>query len=421
VLRAAGTPMTAIAAVLRPVLPAVTTGSEWPLTRPNDRHPVPAWAVAAILGGSLAAAAAAGGAVLTALVSRSVVVPPKHPAEDARIESVDLQGGTITLRATADTLLPGRYSMWFDRNGGHARIGEIISVSQGSVTRSVLGVDYGDLELASTGRISGWYYLHPREFPFAYRDVSIPTPLGDAPAWLIPSADPESKRWVIQVHGRAVRRGETLRASRVFHESGYTSLLVSYRNDGDAPRSADGRFRLGDTEWEDVDAALAYAVSAGATSVVLMGWSMGGATVLQVATRSSMRHLIEGIVLDSPVIDWHETVRYRSTQLHIPVPVQNAALATLTHDWGNVATGLETSVDLDRLDFVARSGELDVRTLLLHSDDDGYVSSTSSRQLAAMRPDIVTFVPFSIARHTKLWNYDPERWTESIRTWLKRL
>jgi pimeloyl-ACP methyl ester carboxylesterase len=391
------------------------------VTRADDRRPVPAWAVTAIVAGALAAATAAAAAVLAALVSRSVVVPPKKPAEDVRIFSVDLEAGTITLRATADTLLPGRYSLWFDRNGGHARIGEVISVSQGSVTRSVLEVDYGDLELASTGRISGWYYLHPREFPFPYRDISVRTPLGDAPAWLIPSADPASTRWVIQVHGRAVRRAETLRATRVFHESGFTSLLVSYRNDGDAPRSSDGRFRLGETEWEDVDAALAYAVSAGATSVVLMGWSMGGATVLQVATRSSMRHLIEGIVLDSPVIDWHETLRYRSTQLHIPVPVQNAALATLTHDWGGVATGLETSVDLDRLDFVARSGELETRTLLLHSDDDGYVSSTSSRRLAEMRPDIVTFVPFSIARHTKLWNYDPERWTESIRTWLERL
>ncbi|PPF64481.1 alpha/beta hydrolase [Clavibacter michiganensis] len=388
------------------------------MTAPDDRRPVPVWAIATIAAGALAAATAAAAAVLTTLVSRSVVVPPKHPSEDATIESVDLEAGTITLRATADTLLPGRYSLWFDRSGGHARIGEIISVADGAVTRSILEVDFGDLEQASTGRISGWFFLHPREFPFPYRNVSIATPVGDAPAWLIPAADPDSTRWVIQVHGRAVRRAETLRASRVFHEAGYTSLLVSYRNDGDAPRSSDGRFRLGETEWEDVDAALAYAVEAGATSVILMGWSMGGATVLQVATRSRLKHVIDGVVLDSPVIDWHETLRYRSTQLGIPAPVQTAALATLTHEWGTVATGLETAVDLDRLDFVARSAELDTRILLLHSDDDGYVSSVSSRKLANLRADIVTFVPFSIARHTKLWNYDPERWNEAIRAWL---
>jgi pimeloyl-ACP methyl ester carboxylesterase len=389
-------------------------------TRQTDRD-VPAWVLATAAIGAAAALAAAAGAVLTTLVTRSVVVPPRKPAEDTRIESVDLDAGTITLHATADTLLPGRYSLWFDHSGGHARLGEIIEVSAGLVTRSLLGVDYGDIELARTGRISGWYYLHPREFPFGYRDVSIPTPLGGAPAWLIPAEDPRSTKWVIQVHGRAVRRGETLRASRVFRESGYNSLLVSYRNDGDAPRSADGRFRLGDTEWKDVDAALGYAAQHGASSVVLMGWSMGGATVLQLATRSAKRELIAGIVLDSPVIDWHETLRYRSSQLGVPAPVQTAALAALSHDWGNLATGLEASVDLDRLDFVARSGELTQKILLLHSDDDGYVSSVSSRELAQRRPDLVTFVPFSIARHTKLWNYDPERWTEAIRDWLSRL
>lgn len=121
------------------------------------------------------------------------------------------------------------------------------------------------------------------------------------------------------------------------------------------------------------------------------------------------------------MIDWHETLRYRSAQMRIPTPVQEAALATLSHGWGGIATGLEASVDLDRLDFVARSGDLEKKTLLLHSDDDGYVSSVSSRALAEMRPDIVTFVPFSVARHTKLWNYDPERWTDSIRSWLSAL
>jgi hypothetical protein len=30
----------------------------------------------------------------------------------------------------------------------------------------------------------------------------------------------------------------------------------------------------------------------------------------------------------------------------------------------------------------------------------------ASRALAAACPDIVTYVPFSFARHTKLWNYD---------------
>jgi pimeloyl-ACP methyl ester carboxylesterase len=59
--------------------------------------------------------------------------------------------------------------------------------------------------------------------------------------------------------------------------------------------------------------------------------------------------------------------------------------------------------------------------LLLHSDDDGFVPSTASRALAVARPDIVTFEEFTTARHTKLWNYDAERWNGAIRRWLQKL
>ncbi|MCU1507048.1 MAG: alpha/beta fold hydrolase, partial [Microbacteriaceae bacterium] len=34
------------------------------------------------------------------------------------------------------------------------------------------------------------------------------------------------------------------------------------------------------------------------------------------------------------------------------------------------------------------------------------------------RPDIVTLEAFTVARHTKLWNYDPDRWNRAIDGWL---
>ena len=52
---------------------------------------------------------------------------------------------------------------------------------------------------------------------------------------------------------------------------GYTSLMVSYRNDGDAPRSDDHRYALGDREWLDVEAAIEYALEHGANDIVLLG------------------------------------------------------------------------------------------------------------------------------------------------------
>jgi len=218
-----------------------------------------------------------------------------------------------------------------------------------------------------------------------------------------------------------VRREETLRSIPVFREEGYNSLLVSYRNDGDAPATADNRYSLGDTEWHDVEAAMRYAVDHGATRVVLMGWSMGGATVLQAVTRSSLSDLVVGVVLESPVVDWITALHYQGMAYKLPRVVRLTILDLLSSRWSRFLTGQAAPIDLRRLDFVARARELSKPVLLLHSDDDGFVPSTASRALAVARPDIVTFVEFTTARHTKLWNYDADRWNGAITRWLEML
>jgi len=363
----------------------------------------------------IAALAAAAAAAITVRIAREVVTPPKTREEDIRVVAVS--ASTITLTSTKDSLLPGRYGLWFDGGDGHAHIGPIVSSDAHGVTRELLSVDFGVLGAGARARLNGWYYLGPKELGFAYDDVVVDTELGPAPAWLIP-AEEETGRWVIQVHGRAVRRSETLRAVPVFREAGFTSLLVSYRNDGDAPESDDRRYALGDAEWRDVDAAVAFAIGRGATSIVLMGWSMGGAIVLQTLTRSQHAEHIVGVVLDSPVIDWASVLGFQGSELGFPVAASKAVLAVIGNSWGKRLTGQSTPIDLARLDFVARADELSRPVLLMHSDDDGYVPSTSSHKLADARPDIVTFDGFTVARHTKLWNYDAPRWNLDIATWL---
>ena len=385
--------------------------------RASDPANVPGWAVAALVAGSVATIATAGAAVVTALMSRAIVIP-SAPVDDIRVLGYDEENGTVALSVTADSILPGLYSLRFSGDHGHARLGEVLSVGDGIVVRSVIQVDYGDLAAARNGRISGWYYIHPRELDVPVDEVEVFTPVGPAPAWFVPAAGGVGGKWVIQVHGRGVRRGETIRPIPVFREHGYSSLHISYRNDGEAPKSPDGRYALGDTEWQDLDAAITYAVDHGATDIVLMGWSMGGAIALQAMGRAVHRDRVRAIALDSPAIDWRDVLRYHGRARHAPELVGDAAFATITHQWGSVVTGQAQPLDLDRLDFVKRSDEVNVPLLIMHSDDDGYVPSTGSRQLAEARPDLVTFVPFAVARHTKLWNYDRAKWTTAISSWL---
>lgn len=385
----------------------------------SRRHAVRWWKGALLVGVGFSVLVAVITSVLTVIVARMVVTPPRRRAEDVRVLAVDLPRRRIVLSVTADSAVPGQYSFWFADGLGHARLGDVLDLTADSVTREILTVDFGNLGRARQGRFSGWFYLTPSDLEYPFENVQIETTLGPAPAWLIP-AEQESSRWVIQVHGRAVNRSETLRAVPVFRAAGYTSLLVSYRNDEDAPSSVDGRYGLGDTEWFDVDAALHFAVEHGATEVVLMGWSMGGATVLQTATRSSLSDVVVAVVLESPVVDWVTALEFQAKILHLPRPIGSGVLAVIGRSWGRRLTGQAESIDLRRLDFVRRAAELHLPILILHSDDDGYVPSTASHALAGARPDIVALEAFTVARHTKLWNYDPDRWNRAIGDWLDR-
>jgi pimeloyl-ACP methyl ester carboxylesterase len=371
-----------------------------------------------LAGSSLVTAAFLG--VLTALMARTVVTPPRDYEEDIRVLGVDLNTCAVTLNRTPDSVLPGEYSLFFSGDTGHARLGPVLANGGDWVTRRILRIDFGDLAAARNGRLSGWLYLGPWDLRVPFENVVVQTPLGIAPAWYVPPAGP-SDRWAIQVHGRAVRRQEGLRVVPVFRDAGYHSLLVSYRNDGDAPADPTGRYGLGDTEWEDIDAAIRYAMSHGAKSIVLMGWSMGGAIALQTLMRSAHAGVVTGLVLESPVVAWADVLEFQAAARRLPPGIALWAMRLMGAPWGGRLTGLGAPIDFARLDFVTRAGELAVPILLLHSDDDGYVPATGSRKLAELRPDIVTFERFDVARHTKLWNYDPGRYASRVTDWLAGL
>ncbi|MFJ3383068.1 MULTISPECIES: alpha/beta hydrolase family protein [unclassified Curtobacterium] len=370
--------------------------------------------------GAGVAAAAVGTAVVggfVAAIARMVVTPDRKRTERVPIVAVDTGRGTVTLERSPDTELQGRYSLWFGNGTGHMRVGEVIGTTADTVTRRIIAVDAGDPTNARRGRWGGWFYLTPGELDVPVEDVDVPTPNGPAPAWIVRADDPAAP-WAVLVHGRGVTRAETIRAVPVFRAAGYSVLLASWRNDGVAPRSVDGRYGLGSTEWEDVDAALRWVDGQGATSVVLMGWSMGGAVVLQTLLRSPSAHLVDGLVLESPVVDWHAVLKSQGQALKLPKVVRKVAQRVLRTPVLHRAAGLHSPVDLRELDMVARADELDVPILLLHSDDDGFVPSSASHDLAAARPDLVRLEVAHEARHTKLWNHDADWFDARILAWL---
>ena len=199
-----------------------------------------------------------------------------------------------------------------------ARIGEVLGETEhGDIIRRVDSVTRGDLA-PGRARWSGWYVDGSPQDAYGIRteELALPTVNGRAPAWVTRAGD--GTRWAVLVHGRGARRGETLRAVPVLTDLGISCIIPSYRNDSDGPASSDGKYALGLTEWEDVDLALEFALREGARSIDLLGWSMGGAIVMQVLARSGHAGAVRRVVLDGPVLDWADVMAHhaRANRLH---------------------------------------------------------------------------------------------------------
>ncbi|GAT73233.1 hydrolase of the alpha/beta superfamily [Microbacterium sp. HM58-2] len=358
------------------------------------------------------------GVALSLLVLRVArrVVTPAQRAKDTAILAVDTGAQTIELQRTLDSELPGRYGLFTTGTYGYVKLGAVLSADGKSVRRKLLTQIEPGARVDRGATFSGWYYSTPSELHLRWENVLIGSPAGPCPAWYFPAT---SSTWVIQVHGRGAARAECLRAVPALHAAGLPNLVVSYRNDGEAPRSRGGAYALGASEWRDIDAAIAYALRHGAERVILMGWSMGGAVSLQAAVNSGNRDRIAGLILESPVIDWRTVLRFQARESGMRAPLPELAMGALSVPLTARLSGAEDAIPFDRLDMVARAEELTMPILILHSDDDGFVPADASHALQEARPDLVTMPRFSVARHTKLWNYDQTGWTAAITGWLE--
>ncbi len=116
------------------------------------------------------------------------------------------------------------------------------------------------------------------------------------------------------------------------------------------------------------------------------------------------------VVLDAPVLDWRDTLRFQGGNAGLPVWWSDLAIGL---------TDLRSSADLDDFDWVDRAEEVDVPVYLVHSDGDNFVPNDPSRAFAAATPELTTARFDSAADHTREWNVDPDGYEQHMREWLE--
>lgn len=375
---------------------------------------------AAAVGSSAAAGTAAASLTAAAYFARRVLTPDRRRPDD--VELLETGVDDVVFAESPEAVVPGRYGVWLEGGRGHLRVGEILEhdTTAKTVRRRIISRDYGILR-PGPARWNGYYYYAPPEISLglATQHVHVLSDVGPMPAWVVPGMG-DGSQWAILVHGRGARREETVRAISPVLAARHTVLVPSYRNDEGAPSGPDGRYNLGLSEWRDIEAAIAYAVERGATEVALIGWSMGGAIVLQLLARSPLASVVSKVILDGPVVDWNDVLAHHARAHGVPERVGGLSRTIMGKRWSRRLVGVHESVDVAKTNWVARAAELHHPILLIHSHDDEFVPVGPSEALAEARPDLVTFVPWERARHCKEWNTDPLRWESEVAAYLRR-
>jgi pimeloyl-ACP methyl ester carboxylesterase len=323
--------------------------------------------------------------------------------------------GTVTIRVPThpgQLLTPGVWGIQWPT--GYGQITRILARGGGTVTRGFRQVTGSPLAAGASVALDNKGYPNNRLVGPGIRlhDISYQGPLGSYPAWFVPGP---RDTWAILVHGNSMDRLDTIKIVPTLHRLGLPVLMISYRNDAGAPEDPSRTLRYGQTEWRDLAAAVQYALSHGARSVVLVGYSMGGGITASFLERSPLAARVSGVILDSPMMDFSRAVDLGASKQRLPLV--GLPLPQSLTDVAKWVAGWRYGVDWTSLDYLGGAAKLHLPILLFQGTADATVPPATSDELARVAGD-VTYVRVRGADHLDSWNLDPARYDGAVRAFV---
>jgi alpha-beta hydrolase superfamily lysophospholipase len=359
----------------------------------------------------------AGSWYASTVIGCRIVTPQRVPAV-MHAQVLSATADAVTLRITSKSEYCGAPNNDWEKDGiwglywlgGYAEIDEILAIDREArtVTRRMHS-RRGTPPVGTHVRFDSLVYPEDpaAAHGIAFDRVTFPGELGAYPAWFVPGDD---DTWVIVVHGRGAGRRDGLRILPTLHRLGLPTMVISYRNDIDAPGGDAASYAFGATEWRDVESAVQYAVSHGASDVVLYAYSMGGGVAVAFLLESGERKHVSAAVLDAPALDFGEMAASGLRAAGVP------GLLTPLPIW---LTEWRFDTDFSNVRYGDRVDGLQAPILLFHGTEDDMVPVSISNEFAERRRDIVRYEPFPGAHHTRAWNLDPQRYEETVVEFLR--
>jgi uncharacterized protein len=256
-------------------------------------------------------------------------------------------------------------------------------------------------------------------FGLPFETVAIQTELGPAEAWLVPEpfrpAAPEPHLAAVYVHGIDGAREDGYRYLPLLQEAGLPLLLISYRNDDNAPATEQERYAFGLTEWRDLEAAVLALRDRGFGEVMIIADSMGGAILGQFMSRSSESVRVSSIALDSPALEFRAILEHLARNMGLLLPGMVAqttqALLWFTHP-----------VNLQEASVTGRLAGFYGPMFVAHGQQDRAVPAWTSQTLidlrAASDAGVLTVPHLTGADHLQSHAEDPAAYEAAFREFL---
>ncbi|MGF1668318.1 MAG: alpha/beta hydrolase [Acidimicrobiia bacterium] len=346
------------------------------------------------------------------IIAGMSAVPPE-PVFDVEVSAIEDQEIELLVEDEVVAVRDADSTLGLRWDGGWGIVGSATAVDGDAQTRPFGIIAGGAPSVGDLVSFDGVVYPDLSALDFPLDEVFIDAPIGSLPAWYVEGS---SDTWVIGVHGLGAGRRDMLRMVQALGPpSDYHLLIPSYRNDIGTPTTDDQLALFGQTEWEDLTAAVDFARAQGAEHIVLHGQSMGGAIVLSYLLEAGDAAGIIGVVLDAPAADFARIIDLRSGEA---LPVGGAAGDAIL-SFGRYVTTLRTGLDFAAVDYVERADGLDVPILLLHGTEDTIVPFEVGEALAEARPDLVELVPIEDAGHVRAWNEDATAYTVIVTEFIR--
>lgn len=340
---------------------------------------------------------------------------PSGPESFVDAAAGPVADGTISLFPIDDSAEPHNEGVFgLKYADGYGQIGELVSDADVEVVRAFELLEGEPPEAGAELDVMSWAYPSDplRAFGYEYETVQYDTELGPMDAWVVPAG---SDTWAIFVHGKGVDQREGLRILPTLHEADLPVLMINYRNDDGQPPDPSGVYQYGQTEWRDLEDAVAYAGGRGAEQIVLVGASTGGAIISAFLLESELASGVEAVVFDAPNLDFEQAVDLAASERTLPL-IGLPIPPTLTWTAKNIAAR-QLGISWDALDYISRADEFTVPILLFHGTEDGTVPVEVARRMAAARPDLVDYVETS-AGHVQSWNVGPPAYRDRVARFL---